>query len=64
MDLDVLGLRGFGDENVGEDHRYSEEDDNDDQTLSQPALGFAHPRNKAVFLFLSILRRAPMVLMV
>jgi len=62
VDLDVLRLGGFGDENIGEDHRYSEEDDNDDQALSQPTLCFPHPGNALIFPFLGAHRSAIMMM--
>ena len=52
VDLDVLGLGGLGDEDVGEDHGNGQKDDDDNHALLQPALGFAHPSNALIFFFL------------
>ena len=52
MDFDVLGFRLLCDEDVGEDNGDDEENDDEDQALTQPAFGSAHPRDTSVFLFL------------
>lgn len=52
VDFDVLGFRLFGDEDVGEDDGENKENDDDNQNLTQPVLGFSHPSDTAKFLFL------------
>ena len=63
MDLDVLGLGRFGDEDIGEYNGDDEDDDDDDHTLSDPTFGLPHPGDAMVFLLLSLLKR-PSVMMV
>lgn len=52
MDLDVLGFGLFGNEDVGEDDSDGEENDDDNQTLTQPMFSATHPFNATEFLFL------------
>lgn len=64
MDLNVLGLGGLGDENIGEEDGEGEENDDDHHALLQPTLGLAHPGNALIFFFLGTLRGAPSMMMV
>ena len=64
VDLDVLGLGRLGDEDVGEEDGDGEDDDDDDHTLPEPAFGLPHPGNATVFLLLSLLKRASVMVVV
>ena len=52
MVLNILGFWLLGDEDVGEDNGDDEENNDQDQALTQPTFGSAHPRDTSVFLFL------------
>ena len=52
MNFNILRLGGFGDEDVGEDDGYGQDNDDENHTLTQPALGFPHPFDTSEFHFL------------
>ena len=52
VDLDILGLGGLGNENIGEKNGKGEENDYENHTLLQPTLGLPHPGNVAELSFL------------
>ena len=64
MDLDILGLRRLSDENVRENHRYGKENDDDNQALAKPTLGFTHPGNALILHLLRAHRVTVIIMMV
>ena len=52
MNLNVLRFGFLGNEDVGEDDGNDQKDNDDYHTLLQPSLGFPHPFDTLIFLFL------------